>query len=343
MAITIDTQISGQKLDSGNTGTAGFAGEAYAFLYEPLPVIITDTDSEVTEISIKLTKINNETGVTEFEEEEYAVFDYNQAEPLHVDLMQIIRQEYDANIYKYSSIDELVNDSKNIVHNQSYILTVTSDAAVFTESLVRIAFIVGGRPFVDFTGNVDENVNITEYEVNGVDVSSRWKDYPTIIQSLKAINAENDFRPNLSSVINTEGQCACGGMVYWKSRRGGWMQWGFDLKTEKYKSSYENSFETGYFEVSRGTVNGDPHIPVNYSSVSMSESISLKSLGLSKSDLISVAGIKQSPIVYYLSKPGGNLELMRVSSAQAPINSLSNGGDFSLSLSSISTSKINVR
>ena len=50
-----------------------------------------------------------------------------------------------------------------------------------------------------------------------------------------------------------------------------------------------------------------------------------------------------SPAVYLMRSPDSALELMRVTSASAPINNLSNGGDFSVSLKSISQSSHKTR
>jgi hypothetical protein len=50
-----------------------------------------------------------------------------------------------------------------------------------------------------------------------------------------------------------------------------------------------------------------------------------------------VQSIIASPAVYYMRDQGEELELMRLTSANAPLDNKANGGDFTVSLSSIST------
>jgi hypothetical protein len=131
------------------------------------------------------------------------------------------------------------------------------------------------------------------------------------------------------------GDAPCEGVIYWKSKLGGWQCWGMNLKTTKINGSYSGNIDNGMFESSNFTGAGNAYIPVNYTSVNSSTSITLKCLSLSKEELIAVAEINGSPAVYYQSGPSEKLELMKLTSATAPIKTHINGGDFSVSLSGL--------
>ena len=120
------------------------------------------------------------------------------------------------------------------------------------------------------------------------------------------------------------------------------MSWGFDIKTESEQLSYEGNLDSEMFE-STAEEGGNPFIPTDYTKVTTSCSLNLKALSLSSLELQVVRGINFSPAVYYMRDNSGKLELMRLSSASVPISSLSNGGDFSVSLSSISKTGINTK
>lgn len=133
----------------------------------------------------------------------------------------------------------------------------------------------------------------------------------------------------------------CGGYLIWKSRLGGWMSWAFDIKTENENGDYQGTLESGYFE-STLDINGSPFVPVNYTRVGITYTKNLKSLSLSSNELDAVRGIAGSMAVYFVKEDGG-MELMRVSSSTVPKSNLSNGGDFSVTLKSISNLNLNVR
>lgn len=133
----------------------------------------------------------------------------------------------------------------------------------------------------------------------------------------------------------------CGGSIIWKSRLGGWMTWVFDIQTEAEEGFYLGDLQSGYFE-STLDINGSPYIPVNYTNTGISYSKNLKDLSLANSELDAVRGIAGSMAVYFVKK-GGELELMRVGSVGVPKSSIASGGDFSISLTSISNLNLNVR
>ena len=139
----------------------------------------------------------------------------------------------------------------------------------------------------------------------------------------------------------TSCEIKCGGSIIWKSRLGGWMTWVFDIQTEVEEGFYLGGLQGGYFE-STLDVNGSPYIPVNYTNTGISYLKNLKDLSLANSELDAVRGIAGSMAVYFVKK-GGELELMRVDSVEVPKSSVASGGDFSISLTSISNLNLNVR
>lgn len=136
-----------------------------------------------------------------------------------------------------------------------------------------------------------------------------------------------------------DGITPCGeAFLIWKSRFGGWMWWGFDMKKKDLNHSYGGRLQVGMFE-STADFNGDPFIPVDYTEISTSYTMTLKALALNSTEMLAVSGIKASAAIYYLEPGSQNLELMRLQSADTPWSVLAHGGDFSVSLRSISTTK----
>lgn len=142
------------------------------------------------------------------------------------------------------------------------------------------------------------------------------------------------FEPSIKLTID---QKADGGQVFWKSRLGGWLSWGFKLKKESQAKKYEGNIQVGMFESTLSS-NGNPYVSVDYTGISTNYSLTLKELRLTSDELEVVQNIIASPAVYYMRDQSEDLELMRLSSANAPLDNKANGGDFTVSLSSISTS-----
>lgn len=335
MALTIQNQIQGQVVSDIYT---------YHYLYEPLPIVVTETNLEARELIVRLDIIDSRDNVDISTDPEYALFDINPGQPINIDLAKIIRQAHDANIYRYSSLQDIVDSKNHIIDKFRYRFFFSTDATI-DPIVIRKIPIIGGRFFKDFVGDVNVNNPLTEYQVEGIDINGYWKDFQVINSNLLPNDTlGNTQSPNTTLTQSSTGsRCAKGGMVYWKSRLGGWMQWGFEIKVEKHRSSYKGNLEVDYFDTIRNSINSEPFIPIDYTSIEISNNIDLKSLSLNSKELRAVSSIATSPAVYYMKEPNGRLELMRVSSSTHPLNNQSNGGDFSISLRSISKMKINTR
>lgn len=333
MALTIQNRILNQYADSSTR---------YYYLYEPLPVLVEESDLTARQLTINIDLINSETGVTEKTLEEYAVYDINAGQPINLDLMKVVQQAHDADVWKFGTISDLVSGKDAVVSKYIYKLIFTSNSEVESEENVSILPILGGRNFSDFEPLVLNSFYLNEFDKYGVDISNRWKGYPIITTSLNTPLSTGE-KVSVSQTINTFGKCADGGMLYWKSRLGGWMQWGFELKTERSSSNYTGNIEVGMFKTPRNFLNGNPFIPTNYSGVSYSNSVTLKSLSLSMDELRAVNSISQTPICYYLKSPNSRLELIKISNVTVPLNNQANGGDFSVSFGSISSTGFKTR
>ena len=190
--------------------------------------------------------------------------------------------------------------------------------------------LLGGRILKQFSAEVDESTPINEFEYYGLDISeleNRWTNN-WLVRSVLIDPALQNAKPTMSSYTGT-GDAACIGFLIWKSRFGGWMFWGFDIQKINYDKRYEGRLEVGMFE-STADSGGIPYVPVDYTGISTSYSLTMKSLGLSSEELLAVAGIEFSPAVYYSEVGSTKLELMRLTSASAPIDNLAHGGDFSV-------------
>ena len=337
-------QISGQIVNNFTS---------YCYLYEPLKVTITEGTGIVpTKYSIEL-EIRDTADYTDIIESitDYAVFDVNAGEALTVDLMKIARQYHDANVYKFANMNDVVGADgwKSVVSEFIYNFRITSDASATVDVVSKLP-IIGGRPFDEFVATVPESQDLTEAEIQGINFANIWGGWPFVLQSL-ADPTDNDARPTILKVLGgigavsdsyTRARKACGGYLVWKSKYGGWMQWGFDLGTESTSRAYQGNLQVGSFE-STSMNNGDPYVQMNYTGVQSSKTRTMKALNLTQNELRAVSGINDSPAVYYVKSETGEMELVRLTSASAPLLSTANGGTFSVSVKSISQLKQQTR
>lgn len=326
MAITINTQILGQQASSALS---------YCYLYEPLRISVQESNPFAKKLYVDLEPLDAETGLSAGILLKYAEFDLNPGLPLSFDLMKITRQHHNANVYKFGTIDNLVqNGWKSVISEFKYKFHIYTDVSARTT--VYKAPIIGGRIMSQFVPDVPVGQPTNEFEYYNIDIDSlksKWKGVPIIDVALSNLSNEN-IKPTITATTSP-GEEPCGGWIIWKSRFGGWMFWGFDIKTEDHSGSHSGNLEVGMFE-STGDINGNPFIPVNYTEVNSSYSRTLKALALNSEQLQAVSGINASPAVYYKPAGSDNLELMRLGSASTPISSLARGGDFSVTLKSIS-------
>ena len=328
MSLSVQTRILGQQADQNCS---------YCYLYEPLEVSIQESliqgEKIYIDLEIYLTSDSNTLISTEVN---YAVYDINTGESLSVDLMKMARQYHDANVYKYANMTDVISTVSgwhSIVSKYKYKFLIRSDETTTPIQVFKLP-IIGGRNFKDFTPTVDENQKLTETDFYNVDLSGRWAGFPIVTNQLVSPTLV-DSRPIVTSTIQSTG-CKSDGYVIWKSRLGGWVTWGMDIKTDNNSGSYMGSISQAYFE-SNSEFNGQPYVPVNYTGIESSYGYSLKALSLSTNELNGVSGIHYSPAIYFM-KDSNSMELMRKTGASTPISSLSSGGDFSLSLSNISKS-----
>lgn len=324
MAITVTAQMTGQQITSTTT---------YCYLYEPLKIEITESDASSEEIYIDLVLTSIVDGSVVQTEEQYGLFDRNPDEPIIVDLMEMAQQLNNSNVLTLGKTSEISGATNIPVSEYKYEFQIYSDITTTKTSISKLP-IIGGRLFRDFAATVSSSQNLTEAELYGVDLTGRWLNYPNISQSLTDPTA-TDARPTITvSTETTANQQPCGGMLIWKSRLGGWMYWGMDISIFNSSGSYGEKVEVGMMEVNSS---GNPYIQPNYSQRDNSYSYSLKAFSLSTDELRAVQGISNSIAVYYMQDENSSLELMELSSVSAPVSTLANGGDFSVTLKNIST------
>lgn len=345
MAITIGTEIQGQQATPTTT---------YCYLYEPLRIVVNETDLTATKLYVDIEIYRTDLSTTLVDTLVlYAEFDINSGDPVSFDLMKIVRQYHDSDLIKFSKKDDfaLVGSAGQYAGVSRYIyhFKIYSDKTA-TPVIVRKLPIIGGRAFEQFTPIVDQNIPVNEFEYYGISTSpykfSRWGGIFSLDLQLKVptlLNAAPSIVATLPSALIVPPPC--GGFLLWKSRFGGWMWWGFDIQQREFSKSYEGNLENGMFESTTG-LNGDPFVPVDYVGIKTSYTRTLKALGLTNEELLAVAGINASPAVWYLEpnyndteNPTYKIELMRVTSASAPYDTKANGGDFTVRLQSISVTE----
>ena len=343
MAVTVTPQINGQQLTNVNT---------YCYLYEPLRAFIQESSSTAKKIYIDVQLYFL------FEQSphlillKYVEFDLNPSVGITVDLMKVAQQIDDAGVYKYGSVDNMIDENapfdkgwQAIITNWIFEFRIYSDENL-TPVVVKKIPIRGGRQLEQFAPLFSQSQALNEFEYYGLDINTykdKWGGISIPLVSLAYPTPPSGFSisPDIDKHTTT-GDFPCGGFIIWKSRFGGWMWWGFDIQTKSFTKNYSGKLEVGMFE-SIDDFNSTPYIPVDYTGINTSYSITLKALGLTSLELLAVSGIHASPAVYYMYPDGNTLELMRLSSFSAPISNLANGGDFSVSLNSISkTSQLTI-
>ena len=336
MALTITPEILGQRATSAAT---------YCYLYEPLRVSIAESITTAQQIFVELEILDTEDSTTIVENlVDYGVYDLNPGQPLSIDLMKLAQQHHDANVYNFSSIDDIETYGwTSMVSKYKYNFKITSDETSTPSSVIKLP-IIGGRDFQNFEPAVDYNNALSEIEEQSIVLNGMFPDWPYLSQSL-VLATEQDAKPKLdknNSVGIARVYGACAGQLIWKSRLGGWCTWGFKMKKENTTRKYTGNIQVGMFN-STAVSNGNAFVPVDYTGIETSYTIDLKQLSLSSNELRAVHGIMASPAVYYMKENTGELELMRVGGASVPLDSKANGGDFSVTLKSISSTSQNTR
>lgn len=326
MAMVINTQIKDQEATNICT---------YCYLYEPLRVVVKETDLTASKLYIDLEIFDTaDDSEALFYISRYGDYDINPGKSISIDLMKLAQQHHDADIFHFSNINEIVSSWNSVVSKYKYKFRIYTDITLTPIEVYKLP-ILGGRIFTDFNPKVAQTQKLTEADFVGVDMN-RFGFLPYLKTSLTNPSS-TDARPTVEKIISTQGCFPLGGYLIWKSRLGGWMSWGFSIKRDTFKSKYIGNLDVGMFE-STQEVNGNPYVPVDYIGIDTSYTISLKELGLTSKESRAVAGINHSPAVYILKNDTEKLELMRVSSASIPLNNLDEGGDFLVSLKSISQS-----
>ena len=323
---SVDATILDQELTNDYT---------YCYLYEPLLATITDNSLDASRVFIDIKIHSTENGTLIETINNYAEFDVITGIPIQVDLMDIARQYHEANVYKAGLVSDISENWEAVVSKFKYEFIISGSGSLFIDKNIKKLPIIGGRDFQEFEPLVLSSTPLNEMDKFGVDLENKFVGYPIIETSLADPTAV-DSRPTITVTEQLEG-CKVKSAIIWKSYLGGWCIWGFKLENRDFEHKYVNNFESNIFE-STSDVGGHIYKPVNYTGVETSGSITLKSLSLSSSELEACSRIKFSPAVYYVDEDG-KMELMRVSSVTAPLDSKANGGDFTVKLKSIGSLK----
>jgi len=337
MALTITPQISGQVAD----GTL-----SYCFLMEPLKVHITDSDANTSIIYADITRIATDTGVEELVKADYIMRDVSSLGGVVIDLTKVMKQLHDFDTLKFGSISNIVAGWDSVVSKYIYKFEFRSDQAPTVKTTILKLPIIGGRSFENFAPVVNFLTPIRELSLSELQ-DGKLGGYQIVNFVLKQISAvlDSDYSPSssISSITEVNNNCPNGGVIHWKSKLGGWMSWGMDLKTVSKSHSYMGNLDVGMFESTIWSGGGNSFAQVNYTGSTSGETVSLKSLSRSVSELIGLSEINGTPAVYFQRTSSSKLELMRLASASAPIKTYINGGDFSVSLKNISSTEYKVK
>jgi len=336
MAIVVTTEIRGQECSDEIT---------YNYLFEPLRIFVKETNPLAVKLYVEVERYNivDKTVLVPFDDgstsiPKYVEIDLIPNTPVTFDLSEVMQQLHSAGVYKIATIADIETSYETMITSKFiYLFRITSDLTT-VPTVIRKLPILGGRSFGQFQAIVPYTQHLTEYDYYGInqdELVKKWANFLFYKTSLKNPSSGNNLQPNVTLIPQVGPEFPNGGVLYWKSRFGGWMYWGFDIEDRNSSNSYQGDLEVGLFESTKQE-DGDPYVPVDYISVSNEYSIQLKSIGLTKLQLLAVSGISFSTAVFYAADNSGKLELMRLSSVSAPYKNLANGGDFTVNLKSIS-------
>lgn len=336
MAIIINPEISGQECNDSIT---------YSYLFEPLRINVQETDITATKLYVEIERYNilDKTIRIPFEDGSNSLLKYVELDlilgrPVSFDLSEVMLQLHQAGVFKIATIADIeLSYEETIISKYIYHFKFTTDKTA-VPVIVKKLPILGGRSFQQFTPTVPYTQLLTEFDYYGInkeDLAKRWANYMFYTTSLKDPESGNNLQPDVTLIPQIGDEFPNGGVLYWKSRFSGWMFWGFDIESRDSSSQYSGNLQVAMFESTK-PVNGNPYIPVNYISVESEYTIDLKSIGLSSKELLAVSGIDSATVIYYAADNSGKLELMRLGSSSSPYKNLATGGDFSVSLKSIS-------
>lgn len=322
MSLTLQSTIN--TIPGVNINNALLLG----YLFEPFPVSVFENIDDTFVLDIVRQGQTNA---------EYGAFDvFSPTTPVVVDIALITRQLYNHNIFRYGTIDDLVaNPGITIDFTPNYRFEGSSD---FT---IRVDFIIGSRSFRDIIP-LSTATPLTTRQIQGLDISQRWRDYPILTSSIITSNGRRVGQVTLDREDTLGCPTMDGGMLIWKSRLGGWNQWAFPLIERTPSVKLENDFEVGLFNFDRSLTGQNPFVELDYASARFDESIRLRSLNLSQQEVLAVSDILQSPVVYWLPEPFGRLEPVRARPT-LPINNLQGGNNFEVNISLISNGDFKVR
>lgn len=336
MAIIINPEISGQEFSSDIT---------YCYLYEPLRINIKESNTLATKLFVEVKRygIEDKNALIPFSDgslslPSYVEIDLIPGKSVTFDLGEVMQQLHQANVYKVATIGDIETSNETMVISKFiYSFSITTDVTTIPVVVKKLP-IIGARNFQSFTGTVSKGQVLDEFDYYGVNKSElvkKWANYRFYNTALKDPLVDSNLRPTISLLPQVGSMYPEGGVLYWKSKFGGWMFWGFDIENRNESHSYSGELESGLFESTK-RVNGNPFIPVDYLAIETSYTVELRSLGLKQNELLAVSGINSSPAIYYARDNSGRLELMRLTSSSSPYKNLAKGGDFTVSLKSIS-------
>ena len=345
MALSISRQVNGQTASSTLT---------YCYLAEPLKVYITDSDADTRIIYADVTKIGTDDGVVVSTDVAYIYRDVSSNGGVVIDLTKVMGQMHDYDTLRYANVNDIVNGWESVVSKYIYKFEFYTDQSTVKTEVKKLP-IIGGRSFENFLGLVNHDTKLRELTNSEIVATGKIGDYKDIVFSLKQISTvtDDDYRPTgvLSAQSNSP-TSPCEGVIYWKSKLGGWMMMGVDIKSETKSHSYSGNLSNGMFESTSytgGISGGKVYVPTNYMSTSSQLTLNLKTITLDADVLKAVSEIAGSPAVYYQrrynSAGAGTvsslapIELMRMTSFSAPIKTHIGGGDFTVTLSRISSTE----
>ncbi|AGH56783.1 structural protein [Cellulophaga phage phi19:2] len=298
----------------------------YCYLFEPLLISITGNRSSSFSIDLEIKR--TETGAVVAVLEDYVYVETHLKSESTIDLMKIVRQHTNSNIFNINNINDIT--WKTIVCEYKYFFRIRTDGSA-SPIIISVLPIFGGRSYQDFTiQEINQQSKLKMVDVLDEDIYSLWKNVPHIETILKDPTAF-DSTPTINITTPQLGKSLCGGCLIWKSFLGGWSTWSFDIAKRSSDHSYLGSIQSDQFE----SVNGYKATMVDYSQIQTIDSIELISSKVTKKQALILNELNQSPAIYYKKNNDDRLELVKLTSTSIPIDSINSGGEVKINVKSL--------
>lgn len=317
-------------------------GWKYRYTDEPYWLGMKTDATSATRVDITIQELSWDKVVTETYTD-IGQFFLNNNKEVQIDVMKMLRQIMPSEKYSIAEDRQMSNPALgHIITPKIYQIILDTNASADAAVTVPVIPILGGRHLVDRVGNLENEIGneipldpwakmgLTMPLINGF-----------LLYTVTLAPADSaDVTPIIEDNPNYTGKKVCGAALFWKSSFGGIAHFGFDVKEEVRDHAYFGELDVEGYSVDSSDWNTVfSYTEPNYIGKINKRVVTLKSSGLSKSDIEALQDLAESPAVYIEESVttgkivgSGYYQLVRVVNLSAPMSSLADGGNVSVAL-----------